>query len=255
MTILEIDNLQKEFRMHVIDGKRVVGLDGVSFNVTDGEFLAIVGESGSGKSSLLKCLHRTYLPSGGEIRFSSTDGVVDLVSCSERRTLELRNDEIGYASQFLDEIPRVSALDVVARPLVEDGIDRTPARDLAKDLLMALNLPETLHDAYPATFSGGERQRVNLARAIAPRPRLLLLDEPTSALDPETKAAAIDLLRWYLTDETTVIGVFHNRDVVAQLADRVVVLDDATLQQVVDTDTYLSETKSDSDVTLSEVDA
>jgi alpha-D-ribose 1-methylphosphonate 5-triphosphate synthase subunit PhnL len=249
MTILEIDQLRKEFQMHVVGGKRVVGLDGISFDVDDGEFLAIVGESGSGKSSLLKCLYRTYLPSGGAIRFASTDGTVDLAACSERRLLELRDDEIGYASQFLDEIPRVPALDVVARPLVEDGVDRVAARDIASDLLTDLHLPEELHDAYPATFSGGERQRVNLARAIAPRPRLLLLDEPTSALDPETKAAAIDLLDRYLNEETTVVGVFHNRDVVAQVADRVVVLDDATLQRVVDVETYVAETSSETDLT------
>lgn len=255
MTILEIDQLRKEFQMHVFGGKHVVGLDGISFDVDDGEFLAIVGESGSGKSSLLKCLYRTYLPTGGVVRFASTEGTVDLASCSERRLLALRDDEIGYASQFLDEIPRVPALDVVARPLVEDGVDRPAARDVARDLLSELNLPEELHDAYPATFSGGERQRVNLARAIAPRPRLLLLDEPTSALDPETKSAAIDLLDRYLTDETTVVGVFHNRDVVAQVADRVAVLDDATLQRVVDVQTYVDETSSDSGIVGPEVDA
>ena len=242
MTILEIDDLRKTFQMHVVGGKRVVGLDGVSLDVADGEFLAVVGESGSGKSSLLKCLYRTYLPSGGAVRFESRDGTVDLASCPERRLLALRDDEIGYASQFLDEIPRVPAVDVVARPLVEDGVARTEARATARDLLTDLNLPEELHDAYPATFSGGERQRVNLARAVAPRPRLLLLDEPTSALDPETKTAAIDLLDRYLTDETTVVGVFHNRDVVARVADRVAVLDDAELQRVVDVETYAAET-------------
>ncbi|QIB74266.1 ATP-binding cassette domain-containing protein [Halogeometricum borinquense] len=255
MTILEIDSLRKEFQMHVVGGKRVVGLDGVSFDVEDGEFLAIVGESGSGKSSLLKCLYRTYIPSGGSIRFSSTDGDVDLASCGEREMLALRDDEIGYASQFLDEIPRVPALDVVARPLVEDGVERTQARSVARDLLTELNLPAELHDAYPATFSGGERQRVNLARAIAPRPRLLLLDEPTSALDPETKAAAIDLLDTYLTEATTVVGVFHNRDVVEQVADRVVVLDDAALQRVVDVETYIAEAGSTADRPDSEVRA
>ncbi|WP_282352259.1 phosphonate C-P lyase system protein PhnL [Haloferax volcanii] len=255
MTILEIDSLRKTFKMHVVGGKRVVGLDDVSFDVEDGEFLAIVGESGSGKSSLLKCLYRTYIPSGGAIRFASTDGDVDLASCTEREMLALRDDEIGYASQFLDEIPRVPAVDVVARPLVEDGVPRPAARDTARDLLTELNLPEELHDAYPATFSGGERQRVNLARAIAPRPRLLLLDEPTSALDPETKAAAIDLLDRYLTDQTTVVGVFHNRDVVAQVADRVVVLDDAALQRVVDVEAYVDETSSDTERPKSEVGA
>ncbi len=242
MTFIQIADLRKEFEMHVVGGKRVVGLDDVSFDVHDGEFLAIVGESGSGKSSLLKCLYRTYDPSAGTIRFESEAGIVDLASCSEREMLSLRGDEIGYASQFLDEIPRVPAIDVVTRPLIEDGIESQVARDVARDLLTELSLPEELHDAYPATFSGGERQRVNLARAIAPRPRLLLLDEPTSALDPDTKAAAIDLLDRYLTDETTVVGVFHNRDVVSQVADRVVILDDARLRRIVDVETYVAET-------------
>jgi alpha-D-ribose 1-methylphosphonate 5-triphosphate synthase subunit PhnL len=247
MSLIEIANLTKAFEMHVVGGKRVVGLDGVSFDVRDGEFLAVVGESGSGKSSLLKCLYRTYEPSDGAIRFETRSGPVDLASCSERTVLSLRDDEIGYASQFLDEIPRVPAVDVVARPLIEDGVDPVVARDTARDLLTALNLPEELHDAYPATFSGGERQRVNLARAVAPRPRLLLLDEPTSALDPETKAAAIDLLDRYLTGETTVVGVFHNRDVVSRVADRVAVLEDARLDRIVDVESYVAETADEAE--------
>ncbi|WP_254546765.1 phosphonate C-P lyase system protein PhnL [Halomarina pelagica] len=247
MTLLEIEDLRKTFEMHVVGGKRVVGLDGVSLDVRDGEFLAVVGESGSGKSSLLKCLYRTYRPSGGSVRFESRDGTVDLATCSGRRMLALRGAEIGYASQFLDEIPRVPAVDVVARPLVERGVARAAARDVAEDLLSALDLPTELHGAYPATFSGGERQRVNLARAVAPRPRLLLLDEPTSALDPGTKAAAIDLLDRYLTDETTVVGVFHDRDAVARVADRVAVLEDARLRRVVDVETYLAAATPDAE--------
>lgn len=219
--------------MHIVDGTHVIGFEDVSLAVEHGEFLAIVGESGSGKSSLLKSIYRTYDPSSGRIHYRSSDGVVDLASCSERRLLGLRAAEIGYASQFLDEIPRVPAVDVVARPLRETGVEPTRAREMAVGLLDALGLPSVLHDAFPATFSGGERQRVNLARAIAPQPRLLLLDEPTSALDPGTRSAAIDLLDSYLDDETTILGVFHDRDVVDQLADRVAVFDDGHLDRIV----------------------
>lgn len=120
----------------------------------------------------------------------------------------------------------------------EQGTDREVARERARELLTALEFPEELFDAYPATFSGGERQRVNFARAIGPRPRLLLLDEPTSALDPETRASALELLEGYLPTTTTVLGVFHNYDVVRRVADRVVVLDDAQLQRVVDAADY-----------------
>jgi alpha-D-ribose 1-methylphosphonate 5-triphosphate synthase subunit PhnL len=239
--ILDIDGVSKTFEMHALDGKTVPGLSDVRFSVDEGEFVAIVGESGSGKSSLLKCIHRTYEPTSGTIRFRTEDGEIDLASCSDRDVLAVRGSELGYASQFLDEIPRVPAVDVVARPMWERRTDRETARERARELLAALSLPADLFDAYPATFSGGERQRVNFARAIGPRPRLLLLDEPTSALDPETRASALELLDSYLPTSTTVIGVFHNYEVVRRIADRVVVLADAELQRVVDVADYTPE--------------
>jgi len=238
MPVLTVENLSKTFDMHVLGDKQVVGLDDVSFDVENGEFLAVVGESGSGKSSLLKCIYRTYEPSSGTVVYHGADGDIDLASCDDREVIGLRDDAIGYTSQFLDEIPRVSAVEVVARPLREQGMPMDDAREHAEMLLSQLQLPEELWDAYPATFSGGERQRVNLAQAIAPKPALLLLDEPTSALDPETRQAAIDLLGAYLDDDTTVVGVFHNTEVVEAVADRVVVLDQATLQCVVPIEEY-----------------
>ena len=239
--ILTIDGLTKRFEMHVIDGREVAGLEDVTFDVRDGEFLAVVGESGSGKSSLLKCIHRTYEPTSGTVEYRKGEQTVDLATCDERTVLALRGAEIGYASQFLHEIPRVPAVDVVSRPLREQGKSPETAREIARDLLETLQLPEELFEAYPATFSGGERQRVNLARAIAPRPRLLLLDEPTSALDPETREHALDLLESYLDSGTTVVGVFHNRDVVERIADRVVEMDDARVQRVLDCSAYREE--------------
>ena len=238
MTILTVDGLTKTFDMHVLGDTQVVGLDDVSFDVREGEFLAIVGESGSGKSSLLKCLYRTYDPTDGRIVYHDGDRDIDLASCGDRTVMTLRGDAIGYTSQFLDEIPRVPAVDVVSRPLVEQGTPTEEARKQARELLDALNVPEELWAAYPATFSGGERQRVNLAQALAPKPDLLLLDEPTSALDPETRHAAINLLESYLGAETTVVGVFHNTDVVQTVADRVVVLDDGRLQEILPVNKY-----------------
>ncbi len=239
--VLTVTALSKTFRMHVLDDQQIVGFEDVSFSVSDGEFLAIVGESGSGKSSLLKSIYRTYEPTGGRVLYESTDGTVDLASCPEREVLALRRAEIGYVSQFLDEIPRVPAVDVVARPLRERGVSPSEARERARRLLEMLALPADLLDAYPATFSGGERQRVNLARAMAPSPRLLLLDEPTSALDPETRSLAIDLLRSHLDETTTAVGVFHDADVIEALADRVAVLDDGSLEGVVDAAAYTQE--------------
>ncbi|QLH83117.1 phosphonate C-P lyase system protein PhnL [Halosimplex pelagicum] len=229
--VLTVEGLSKTFDMHALGDKRVVGLDDVSFAVRRGEFLAVVGESGSGKSSLLKCLYRTYDPTDGSARYHPED--VDLATCDDRTVMALRDSAVGYTSQFLDEIPRVPAVDVVSRPLRERGTDPEAARERARELLDALGLPEELWDAYPATFSGGERQRVNLAQALAPEPDLLLLDEPTSALDPETRAAAVDLLSTATGEQTTVIGVFHDREVVESVADRVAVLDGGRLQRVV----------------------
>ncbi|MDS0278064.1 ATP-binding cassette domain-containing protein [Halomicroarcula sp. S1AR25-4] len=241
MTVLSVEGLSKTFDMHVLGDTQVVGLDDVSFDVREGEFLAVVGESGSGKSSLLKCLYRTYDPTGGRIVYHGADELadgdagdgIDLAACDDREVIALRDATIGYTSQFLDEIPRVPAVDVVARPLREQGVPAEDARGEARELLSRLDLPEALWEAYPATFSGGERQRVNLAQALSPRPALLLLDEPTSALDPETRQAAIDLLREYVGEDTTVVGVFHNTAVIEAVADRVVVLDDGKLQRVV----------------------
>jgi alpha-D-ribose 1-methylphosphonate 5-triphosphate synthase subunit PhnL len=232
MARLTVDNLDKTFELYSAGDVRVVGLDDVSFSVDCGEFLAVVGESGSGKSSLLKCLYRSYEPSGGRVCYHGPNGDVDLATCDDRTVLSLRGETLGYASQFLDEIPRVPAVDVVARPLRETGTPSDEARAVAERLLDRLRLPEDLWDAYPATFSGGERQRVNLAQAIAPKPDVLLLDEPTSALDPETRAVAVDLVESYL-DGTTVVGVFHDADVVRQVADRVLVLADGQVDRVV----------------------
>ncbi|NLV08328.1 ATP-binding cassette domain-containing protein [Haloarcula rubripromontorii] len=242
MTVITVDGLSKTFDMHVLGDTQVTGLSDVSFDVREGEFLAVVGESGSGKSSLLKCLYRTYDPTEGRIVYHGADGerreAVDLASCDDRTVIRLRDEAIGYTSQFLDEIPRVPAVDVVARPLREQGLSTDEAREQARDLLERLHLPEELWEAYPATFSGGERQRVNLAQALAPKPDLLLLDEPTSALDPETRQAAIDLLREYLDDGTTVVGVFHNTAVIEAVADRVVVLGNGALQGIVPIEAY-----------------
>jgi len=250
MTALTVDGLSKTFDMHVLGDTQVVGLDDVSFDVREGEFLAVVGASGSGKSSLLKCLYRTYDPTGGRVVYhrnalvdsssdnSSDNSSVDLASCDDQTVIGLQNTAIGYTSQFLDEIPRVPAVDVVSRPLREQGVPAEEARQRARELLSRLRLPEELWEAYPATFSGGERQRVNLAQALAPKPDLLLLDEPTSALDPDTRQAAIDLLREYLDADTTVIGVFHNTAVIEAVADRVVMLEDGQLQGVVPVDDY-----------------
>ncbi len=212
--------------MHVLGGKKIKGFEDVSFSVKRGEFLAIIGSSGSGKSSLLKCMYRTYLADSGSMLYHPDSGsTIDLATASDHEILSLRRSEIGYVSQLLQVVPRTIAVDVIAEPLLQRGIGTYDARDAASEYLARLRIPEDLWDAYPSTFSGGERQRVNIARALIAAPRLLLLDEPTSALDPASTAVVVEMLQ-RVNKGTTMIGIFHDLSVVRELSDRVVVMKD-----------------------------
>lgn len=223
---LRVESLSKRFTLHMLGGRRMEAFSEVSFEVHPGEFLGVVGRSGSGKSSLLRCVYRRYLPTSGSILYASQGGEVDLATAGDRVVLRLREKEIGYVSQFLRAIPRTPARDVVAEPLVRRGPGPEEAREEAAEIMGELGLPSGLQEAYPATMSGGEQQRVNLARALAVRPRLLLLDEPTSALDPETRALAVEAIKSLKHAGTTMIGIFHDAEILDALADRVLVLED-----------------------------
>ncbi|OPY04659.1 MAG: Alpha-D-ribose 1-methylphosphonate 5-triphosphate synthase subunit PhnL [Syntrophaceae bacterium PtaB.Bin038] len=220
--MLDVRNLSKTFTLHILGGKVIEGFSGVSFRVTPGEFLGLAGRSGSGKSSVLKCIYGTYLPTTGETWFDSARcGRVNLASCAEQTILQVRNSEMGYVSQFLRVIPRVAAVDVVAEPLLRLGEDPAEARRRASALLERLKIPAKLHDTYPATFSGGEQQRINIARAVIWEPRLLLLDEPTASLDRESQDIVLGLLRELKRKGTSMIGIFHDRASMEAIADRV----------------------------------
>jgi alpha-D-ribose 1-methylphosphonate 5-triphosphate synthase subunit PhnL len=218
--ILTVEGLAKTFTLHLLGGKRVPALAPATFAVEEGAFLAVIGRSGSGKSTLLRCLYRTYLPSGGRAELRLADGtVVDLASAADDEIVALRGTEIGYVSQFLRPTPRVTATDLVAAPLVGRGVDRAEARERAAAMLRRLDLPADLLDGFPALFSGGEQQRVNLARALLALPRLLLLDEPTSALDAANQATVVALLEEARAAGTTIVAIFHDLDLVRRLAD------------------------------------
>jgi alpha-D-ribose 1-methylphosphonate 5-triphosphate synthase subunit PhnL len=219
--MLTVSGLRKTFTLHLLGGRELPALVDVSLSVAPGELVAVLGPSGSGKSTLLKCLARTYLPSGG----SALYGAIDLVTAPDHVIVALRSTEIGVVSQFLHAVPRTPADLVVAEPLLRNGVDRATARETARYLMSRLLLPPALHDGYPATFSGGERQRINLARALVNQPRLLLLDEPTSALDPATREAAAELIRERVADGAAAIGVFHDLRTVEELATRTLVID------------------------------
>ncbi len=221
--MLDVYRLSKFFTLHGLGGKSIIGCCDVSFQLKAGSVLAITGVSGSGKSTVLKCLYRTYLPTAGRLLYRASSGnVVDLATLDERGVLGLRRREIAYVSQFLRVVPRVSALDVVAERFLLMGGSLPEARKAASTMLERLRLPPELWDAYPANFSGGEKQRVNIARACLVRPRLLLVDEPTASLDSDTKRDVIDLLMDLKADGVAMVVVLHDREVVERLADAVV---------------------------------
>ncbi len=222
--ILKIDGLSKQFQLHD-QNKLIPSCAQVQLEVFAGELTALVGPTGAGKSSVLKAIYRTYLPSGGRIVYrDANDSLTDLAQASEHRMLELRKHELGFVTQFLHCLPRKSAVEVVAEPLVTRGTRRDLAAERARELLALLNVPERLWGVPPATFSGGEKQRVNLARGLIARPRLLLLDEPTASLDPATTDRVVELLQSIKAEGVAMLAIFHHPELVERLADRVVKL-------------------------------
>ena len=216
---VQIRDLSKNFLLHILHGKEITGFTNVSFDVPRGQFVGIAGQSGSGKSSLLKCLYRTYLADSGTITLTQEDGTaVDLVTADDDTILDLRIDEIGYVSQFLRPTPRVTALDLAARPLIHRGVDRAEAHERVATFFQRLQLPEDLWDGFPILFSGGEQQRVNLARALASDSKLLLLDEPTSALDAGLQSEVVQLLAERRDRGTTMIGIMHDAALLRDLS-------------------------------------
>jgi alpha-D-ribose 1-methylphosphonate 5-triphosphate synthase subunit PhnL len=220
--MISITRLSKTFTLHTLHGRVIQGFPEVSVSVGRGRALGLAGQSGAGKSSVLKCIYRAYLPSSGAIIFQSkTLGPIDLVRASDHQMIMLRGTEIGYVTQFLSVVPRVSALDTVAEPLLSLGVIQKEARRQAGLLLERLFIPANLYDACPVTFSGGEQQRVNFAAGIIAKPRLLLLDEPTASLDEKTRRAVIEILLELKAEETTMIAIFHDRRIMEAVADEI----------------------------------
>lgn len=229
--MLQLRGLGKTITLHILGGTVIEPFRDVSFDVHPGEFVAIVGPSGSGKSSVIKTIHRTYLASDGQALYATADGrCIDLATAPDRTMIELRRSEIGFVSQFLKVEPRVPAIDVVARPLMRRGVDPVEARTRAAALLQRLDVPEKLWNSYPALFSGGEQQRINIARALVAEPRLLLADEPTSALDSTNTGRVVEALLEARTRGVTMLGVFHDIDLIERIADRVVVMGQGRIQ-------------------------
>lgn len=229
--ILRVKGFSKHFILHE-QGKTIPSSHNVNLEVYSGKLTALIGPTGSGKSTVLNGIFRTYLPSGGLVLFRTESGhTIDLAQAGEQRILDLRKTEIGFVTQFLRVLPRQSTEDVVAQPLYQRGVSREEGRARAREILSALNLPERLWTISPATFSGGEKQRVNLARGLIAKPRLLLLDEPTASLDPKTTDRVAELIDKLKDDGVAMLAIFHQLDLVERLADDVVELEPPDCKQ------------------------
>lgn len=222
--MIEVRGLVKMFTLHNQGGIRLPVLEAVDFDAAAGDCLVLAGPSGTGKSTLLRCLYGNYLATEGSIRVRAGDDWVELVGAPEQRILALRRDVIGYVSQFLRVIPRVSALDVVAEPLRVAGVEPGEARERAGAMLRRLNVPQRLWGLAPATFSGGEQQRVNIARGFIAQHPILLLDEPTASLDPDNRAVVVELIREARAAGRCLLGIFHDAEVRDAVASRILPL-------------------------------
>jgi alpha-D-ribose 1-methylphosphonate 5-triphosphate synthase subunit PhnL len=226
--MLQMKQVSKRFTLHHQNGAELQVLDQVNLSVGPGECVVLDGPSGMGKSTLLKLIYANYRATSGQIEVRQANGrVLDLTQASPRELVRMRRDTVGYVSQFLRVIPRVSALDVVAEPLIEDAADQPDSEDAieaaraqARVWLTRLRIPERLWHLPPATFSGGEQQRINIARnMIKPRP-ILLLDEPTASLDAANTQTVIDLICEAVGRGAALVGIFHDAHVGAAVATR-----------------------------------
>ena len=223
--MLHMTQVSKRFTLHHQHGAELQVLHNVDLTLNAGECVVLDGPSGMGKSTLLKLIYANYRATSGAIEVRQADGrTLELTQATPRELVRMRRDTVGYVSQFLRVIPRVSALDVVAESLIDDAADQAhaieAAREQARNWLMRLRIPERLWDLPPATFSGGEQQRINIARnMIKPRP-ILLLDEPTASLDAANTQTVIDLIQEAVARGAAVMGIFHDAHVGQAVATR-----------------------------------
>lgn len=219
-TVINVANVSKTFVLHNQGGIKLNVLEEASFSVSSGECLVLNGRSGSGKSTLLRALYGNYLVDGGNIEVLHKGHWVNLAKATPREIINVRKHTIGWVSQFLRVIPRISALEVVMQPMIEMGGCRQAAQARAEDLLMRLNVPKHLWNLAPATFSGGEQQRVNIARGFIVDYPVLLLDEPTASLDATNSAVVVSLIEEAKARGAAIVGIFHDEETRNQVADR-----------------------------------
>ena len=220
--MIEIADAQKTFTMHLQGGIELAVVRGVTFRVDPGECVVLSGPSGAGKSSILKMIFGNYRCDGGRIGIRHLGALVDLATAEPRQILNIRRATIGYVSQFLRAVPRVATIDVVAEPLIANGVPRAEAHERAGSLLHRLNIPERLWQLPPATFSGGEQQRVNIARGFISDLPILLLDEPTASLDAANRAVVVELISEKKRQGVAMVAIVHDDEIRHLIADRIV---------------------------------
>ena len=214
--MFEIAHLSKTFHLHTQQQAEIPVVRDVGFAVCPGECVALTGESGSGKSTVLRLIYGNYLARTGSISVGGTE----IVAADPRTILELRRTTLGYVTQFLRVLPRVPATRVVAEPMIEAGHDAAAADAHARNLLRRLRIPETLWDLSPLTFSGGEQQRVNIARGFAYEYPALLLDEPTASLDAANRQTVLEMIEAAKQRGCAIIGIFHDQAAREAVCDR-----------------------------------
>ena len=220
--MIEIADAEKTFTMHLQGGVKLPVVSSVNFEVHAGECVVLSGPSGAGKSSILKMIFGNYRCDGGRIGIRHRGNVVDIASAEPRDVLSVRRDTIGYVSQFLRAVPRVATIDVVAEPLTVTGTPRSDARERAGRLLHRLNIPVRLWSLPPSTFSGGEQQRVNIARGFISDLPILLLDEPTASLDAANRAVVVELIDSKKRQGVAMVAIVHDDEIRHLIADRIV---------------------------------
>ena len=230
MIMLEATGLAKTFVLHLQGGTILRVLDGAAITLETGRCVALTGPSGAGKSTLMRSLYGSYRLDRGRVLVRHGGAMIDLATADPRTVLAIRRDTLGYVSQFLRVVPRVAALDIVAEAAIARGRAPGEARAAAEALLLRLNIPHRLHALPPATFSGGEQQRVNLARGFIGGHPILLLDEPTASLDAQNRDVVIGMIRQAKASGIALAGIFHDpavRDAIADATLRVAPLQDA----------------------------
>jgi alpha-D-ribose 1-methylphosphonate 5-triphosphate synthase subunit PhnL len=223
-----ISDVHKTFTLHTQGGTKLAVLANAALCVDAGECVALTGPSGTGKSTLLRCLYGNYLPTQGSIYVRHEHQWIDLTTADPTQIVQLRKSTLGWVSQFLRVIPRIETLDIVAEPLTQQGVAKADARDRAATILTRLNVPEKLWSLAPATFSGGEQQRVNVARGLVGDHGILLIDEPTASLDPANCEVVVSLLCEARDKGTALVGIFHDPAVRDAVATRVLDINSLT---------------------------